>query len=200
MGRDRVRAAIDRIFAREEYNWAEPAGPWEWIRRQFLALVAWFDHLESTNPTLFTALLAVMITILVVLVVHLGVVAFHAATARIELGDAAPLAPSPRVTPEALEQEAEAMARAGRYADAVGVIFHAMLVTLQSRDAVRYHPSKTPAEYVREARLHDSGVSALSDLVRRLYGHLFAGEQCSQVDWERFRDLARSVPEYVAAH
>ncbi len=195
-----MRAAIDRVFAREEYDWAVPAGPWEWIRRQFLTLVEWFDRLESTNPALFMVVLGFMITILVVMVVHLGVVAFRAATAKMETVTGATLAPATRVTADALELEAESMARAGRYADAVGVMFHAMLVTLQSCQAVRYHPSKTPAEYVREARLNDSGVSALSDLVRRLYGHLFAGEQCDQVDWERFRDLARAVPEYVTAH
>ena len=70
------------------------------------------------------------------------------------------------------------LARAGRYAEALGQRFLALVLELDRRKALRFHASKTPAEYVGEARLTDRGRASLAGLVAQLYRHLFAAVPC----------------------
>src|SRR3989442_1145891 len=70
---------------------------------------------------------------------------------------------------------AEELARAGRYAEALAYRFVALVLELERRRALAFHPSKTPAEYVGEARLDAAGRASLAELVARLYRPLFGG-------------------------
>src|SRR3989449_4753126 len=55
---------------------------------------------------------------------------------------------------------AEELARAGRYAEALAHRFVALVLDLERRRALAFHPSKTPAEYVGEAPLDAAGPAA----------------------------------------
>src|SRR6266566_541580 len=55
--------------------------------------------------------------------------------------------------------------RAGRYVEALAHRFLAVVLELDRLKALRFHVSKTPAEYVGEARLTDAGRASLAGLV-----------------------------------
>src|ERR1044072_6701792 len=88
-----------------------------------------------------------------------------------------PPAPGPPVIRDARAHRALAdeLAAQGRYAEALGHLFLAVVLELDKRKAVRFHASKTPAEYVGEARLDATARSTLDTLVAPLYRHLLGG-------------------------
>src|SRR6267154_6555900 len=96
---------------------------------------------------------------------------------------------------------AETLARAGRYAEALGHRFLALVLELERRKALRFHASKTPAEYVGEAHLTDRGRASLADLVAQLYRHLFAAVPCDADGYATFgaraTELVRGGGPYV---
>src|SRR5439155_16915477 len=88
--------------------------------------------------------------------------------------------------------------RAGRYAEALAHRFVSLILELERRHALTFHPSKTPAEYVREARLDESGRASLADLVARLYRHLFGAVPCDANVYREFGVAAETVFRHVA--
>ena len=96
-------------------------------------------------------------------------------------------------------ERADALARAGRYTEALAHRFVAVVLDLDARQAIKFHPSKTPAEYVGEARLDPSGRASLADLVGRLYRHVFGAVPCDERAYHEFAAEAELVFEHVAA-
>ena len=92
---------------------------------------------------------------------------------------------------------AEELARAGRYAEALGHRFLAVVLELERADAVRFHVSKTPAEYVGEVRLDDAGRTTFAALVASLYRHLFGAVPCDEVEYQEFGATAQQVTRHV---
>jgi len=72
------------------------------------------------------------------------------------------------------------------------------MLDLDAQRVLQVHPSKTPAEYVQEARLDDAGRSDLADLVATLYRHLFGGAPCGTEEWRRFDSLASGLGLHAA--
>src|SRR5947208_14696553 len=93
---------------------------------------------------------------------------------------------------------AEELARAGRYAEALAHRFVALVLDLERRRALAFHPSKTPAEYVGEARLDAAGRASLAGLVGRLYRHLFGGVPCDEGGYREFGAAADELGRHVA--
>ena len=91
---------------------------------------------------------------------------------------------------------AEALAREGRYAEALAHRFAALICDLDEVKAVAIHPSKTPAEYAREARLDPAGRVTIAALVARLYAHLFGA---APIDEAGYRDFVTHT-ELVMPH
>src|SRR2546430_12087790 len=96
-------------------------------------------------------------------------------------------------------ERADELARAGRYVEALAHRFVALLLELERRRALTVHPSKTPAEYVREARLDESGRASFADLVARLYRHVFGAVPCDAATYQDFGAAADAVFRHVAA-
>ena len=90
------------------------------------------------------------------------------------------------------------LAVAGRYAEALAHRFLALLLQLDARRAIKFHVSKTPAEYVGEARVDAEGRADLRALVSRLYRHLFAAVPCDARGYEEFGMMAARIGEHVA--
>src|SRR5256885_12642445 len=96
-------------------------------------------------------------------------------------------------------ERADELARAGRYVEALAHRFVALLLELERRRALTVHPSKTPAEYVREARLDESGRASFADLVARLYRHVFGAVPCDAATYQAFGAAADAAFRHVAA-
>lgn len=140
-----------------------------------------------------------MIVLLVALLVHVGYVLVQVLwPSRSPLPT--PEGPRPERLADARARRARAdeLARAGRYVEALGHRFLATVLQLEQARALTFHPGKTPAEYVGEARLDPTGRASLQALVRRLYRHLFGAEPCDERAYHEFGAAAEDLVRHVA--
>ncbi len=197
---DSLRHVIGQVFARPEYQWVERRRVVSWLARQWHNLIEWLNRLSAQHPVGFDIGLALVVVALVALLVHMGYVMWRIVRPAARTGQTkTPV--GARVVADAAAHlaYAEELARAGRYAEALGHRFLALVLELDRRKALRFHASKTPAEYVGEARLTDRGRASLGSLVAQLYRHLFGAVPCDAGEYESFgyaaQELARG--QYV---
>ena len=197
---DSLRHVVGQVFARPEYQWVERRRVVSWLARQWHNLIEWLNRLSAQHPVGFDIGLALVVVALVALLVHMGYVMWRIVRPAARTGQTkTPV--GARVVADAAAHlaYAEELARAGRYAEALGHRFLALVLELDRRKALRFHASKTPAEYVGEARLTDRGRASLGSLVAQLYRHLFGAVPCDAGEYESFgyaaQELARG--QYV---
>ena len=199
---DSLRAALREVFARPEYRWNERPDPWAWIVAVWDRLLDWLDGLQRGHPAGFKVLLALLTLVLVGLLAHMGYVVWRITrpTARTPAwGEGAGGIAAPELADtRAHRLRAEELARAGRYAEALAHRFVALVLDLERRRALVFHPSKTPAEYVGEARLDAAGRASLAELVARLYRHVFGGIPCDEGGYREFGAAADELGSHVA--
>ena len=199
---DSLRAALREVFARPEYRWNERPDPWAWIVAVWDRLLDWLDGLQRGHPAGFKVLLALLTLVLVGLLAHMGYVVWRITrpTARTPAwGEGAGGIGAPELADgRAHRLRAEELARAGRYAEALAHRFVALVLDLERRRALAFHPSKTPAEYVGEARLDAAGRASLAELVARLYRHVFGGIPCDEGGYREFGAAADELGSHVA--
>lgn len=192
---DSVRAALREVFAAREYDWGERRGVLSWLREWFLTALDWFADLEQTHSALYYLLLGAMVLVLLGIFAHFAY-ALSRAWGSLDTPQAARPAVGEVRDAAWYAAEARRLAAAGRYADALGHRFIALVLELERRKLVTFHPSKTPAEYAHEARLEPEARYALGDLVRTLYGCLFGGAPATSESW---RDFDRRAGELVSS-
>lgn len=198
---DSVQRAVEEVFARPAYHWVTAASLPQWLAARWRSLIAWLFEFEKTSPALFKIFLAALIVLLIALLAHVGYVLWRIlrGTPAPEPGAAHPAA-SRALTAAAHLARADELAQAGVWAEALGHRFLSLVLELDARRAVRFHPSKTPAEYIGEARLELPGREALADLVRRLYRHVFGAAPCDLDAYRAFGDTAQAVTRSIRAH
>ena len=165
-----------------------------WLARQWQNLIDWMNRLAAQHPIGFDIGLALVVVALVALLVHIGYVMWRIVRPAARTGETRPAALAPVLADAAAHLAfAETLARAGRYAEALGHRFLALVLELERRKALRFHSSKTPAEYVGEARLTDRGRASLAGLVAQLYRHLFGAVPCDAGGYETFGAAAQEL-------
>ena len=194
---DSVRRAVSEVFARPEFQWVERRQPLQWLRALWYRAMDWLNGLSDTHPTLFGLLVVVLVIALVALLVHIGYVLWRVMQPRPAGSVTSPSAAAVVLDARSHRARAEELARAGRYAQAVGHRFRAVLLDLERGNAVRFHSSKTPAEYVGEARLDDPGRATFASLVASLYRHLFGAVPCDEAEYRSFGDTADQLTQHV---
>ena len=194
---DSVRIALRRVLADPAYEWVEAPDPWRVIRTELARFWSWLREFQLEHPIGHTFLIAVLGVVLVLLLVHLGYVVWTrfaapaaAASRKVSVG-------APVHDADWHLAAARRLSDAGRYAEALGHRFIALFLGLERRGAVRFHPSKTPAEYLRDAALDQAGRDLLAQLVTAFYGHAFGGIPCTSADWTRFDHTAGELSEHV---
>lgn len=188
------------MFARADYRWATGRSPLEWFIELVSRFLGWLRRTQEGHPQAFRLLLVGLSVLLVALLAHMGYVVWRIArptvrTASAGGGSTGLLLEDAR----AHRARAEELARAGRYAEALAHRFIAVLLGLDQRQALKFHPSKTPAEYLGEAQLDSVGHTALADLVTQLYRHLFGAVPCDEGTYRAFAAEADLVFDHVAA-
>jgi hypothetical protein len=189
---DSIRAALHRVFAAREYDWTVRTDPWAWVRQEFVRFADWLDGLRHTHPVAYIVILLGMVTILTVITVHLTWILRRAMRAAVEGAGVAARGTAPHDAAW-YRDLARRLGAEGRYREALAQRFQALVLELDQRGAVRFHPSKTPGEYVREARLPDGDRGAFSALVAQLYRHLFGGVPASSDAWNAFDTAAMHI-------
>lgn len=196
---DSLRRALDKVFAQPEYRWIAPRHPLQWLRNWWLGLLDWLGDLSVAHPVAYYGLLAVATALLILLLVHISYVVWRIVRPSLKTGAAAAVSGTAVVVLDARSHlaRAEALARAGRYAEALGHRFLAVVLELERANALRFHASKTPAEYVGEVRLDESGRTTFAVLVARLYRHLFGAVPCDETAYQEFGATAEEIRGHV---
>ncbi len=184
------------MFARPEYRWVERRQPLLWLSKLWYRAMDWLNSLAGDHPTAFTLLLSALVIVLVALLVHMGYVLWRI-TRPTSGAAAAPGTAAVILDGRSHLARADELARAGRYAEALGHRFLAVVLELDQAKAVRFHVSKTPAEYVGEVRLDAAGRTTFAGLVASLYRHLFGAVPCDEVEYQEFGALAQQVTHHV---
>lgn len=196
---DSLRAVLDSVFSHPRYQWVEAYNPLAFLARWWDALITWVNALESSNPAVYWLLVALLLALLAAVLAHAGWV--MARTLRAAQAPSNPAEIPAHLIRDAVWYRGEGarLAGAGRFAEAMQVDFLALAMELDTRRLLRFHPSKTPEEYAREAQLPDSARAEFRDLVRMLYRYAFAGapsDAAAFADWQRRARLDRYAPAH----
>lgn len=196
---DSVRHAVREVFARAEYQWGERSHPLRWVEDWWRKLMSAIASLDAGHPILARMVFWAAVVALVGILVHFGYVAWriYRSTVRPQTDSTAPTGMRLEDA-RAYRERADTLARAARYTEALAYRFIALLLELERARAVQFDPSKTPAEYIGEARLGAEARASFVGLVERLYRHVFGAEPCDARAYEEFGAAAQSVIQHVA--
>jgi hypothetical protein len=185
-----LRAALDSVFAAPKYDWVRRSDLLAWVAGIFRRILDRFAALETSNPVLFWILVWLLVALLVGVLVHAGYLLVRAA--RYASAPEAREVPVTAVRRDAAwyRSAAQRAAAAGHYPEAVRAWFDGVVLELDERGALRWHPSKTPREYAREAKLAGDDRARLAGLVDGVYAFSYAGVPCGQDEWEAWRAAA----------
>lgn len=197
---DSVQRAVREVFARPEYRWGKPGHLLQWLEYWWRKLLSAFASLDSGHPVLARVIFWIALVALLGVLVHFGLVAWRIYRATVRPPRAATTPTGMRLEDaRAYRDRADAMARDGRFTDALAYRFIALLLELERSRALQFDPSKTPAEYIREARLDAEGRASFVVLVERLYRHVFGAEPCDAHTYYEFGAAAQGVTEHAAS-
>ena len=185
---------VAQVFTRPEYQWVERRRLASWLARQWQHVIDWLNNLATQHPVGYNMFLAVVVLLLVLLLVHVGYVMWRIVRPAARTGGAQARA-GPGIIMDAAAHlaRADALANAGRYTEALAHRFLAVVLELDRLKALRFHVSKTPAEYIGEAKLTDAGRASLAGLVAQLYRHLFGAVPCDEAEYQTFGMTAREL-------
>lgn len=190
---DSLRAVLRRVFASPEYRWEEPRDPFGFLRDLYAGLLDWLEAFQLSHPVAYVVFLGVATALLLGILTHFGYILWTALRPRPAAeADGTQVVGKPRGAAWH-RQEAERLVREGRYGEALAHRFTVLLLELEVRKALVFHPSKTPAEYLGEVRLDDDGRSVLTGLVGTLYRHLFGGAPCTLDEVRTFDQRAAEL-------
>lgn len=188
---DTLRATIDSVFAAPAYRWEAREDPFGPLRRLWAAVGRWFDELQRSNPQAFKVMVWVLVGVLVLVLAHAAWVAFRTVQhgSRQAQRDVAGPSSVPRDATW-YAREAARLATLGDYAGAMQAEFLRLVLELDARQVMRFHPSKTPIEYVRDASLTEDGRREMRGLVREMYHYAFARAPLDGAAFDRWRAMA----------
>lgn len=197
---DSLRTVIDAVLTQGAFQVEAPRDPWAPVRRLWTVMLDTLERLRTENPLAYRLLVWLLVAILIAIVAH----AMWIAARTIQAGSIVPAKErlQPTSTPRDAEwyaREARRLASDGRFAEAMQADFLRLMLELDARNLARFHPSKTPGEYVGDARLPSEARDELRGLVRSLYRYAFARVPADRLAWEDWVNRA-SVNRYAAAH
>jgi hypothetical protein len=193
---DRWRAVLDSVFARPAYRWETPLDPFAPFRKAWFWLVHLLQTLRTASPSLYWIVIGAVVALLATILFHAFFVTYRTVRADVHEDVQSNAAPVEVRDAAWYGREAERLASEGRYAEAMEADFLRLILQLDARRIVRFHPSRTPNEYVRDAGLSADARRELGELVRRLYRFAFARVPCGLSDLRDWRALA-AVERYA---
>lgn len=197
---DSLRAVLDSVFRAPKYAWREETEAFAMVARWWRALIGWIAGLREANPLGYRLFVAALVLLLVAVLAHAVWVLVRTIRGAREAADstAAPAGALRRDGAWYL-RSADMLAAEGRFAEALQKAFVGLAFTLDGRGLLTYHPSRTPAEVARDARVRAEDRERLTTLVRTLYASAFGGAPCGADDYRAWRELA-GREWHAAAH
>jgi hypothetical protein len=176
---DSLRAVVHTVLTAPDYQWTDPSTRLSLLARWWAAVGDWLNRLQQSNPLAMELLLWGLVAVLVAIFVHGGWIMYqtvHRAGAPPSEGSTEALS---SIRDERwYQRRAEELAAQGRFAEAMQAAFTALMLHLDTRGILRFHPSKTPREYAREAKLGEDLRAILAGAVGTLYACAYAGRVC----------------------
>lgn len=197
---DSVRAVLREVFRAPEYQWDLPRNPLQFLIDLWQRAYGWLGALEADHPGAYYVLIAAMSFVLVAILAHFSYLLWRALRSSGSDEFSTTLAQAERRGAEWHLEESRRLADRGLFAEALAHRFRALVLQLDEIQVVRFHPSKTPAEYAREAALEASPREEFSGLVADLYRYLFGGERCDVASVARFDERAAMLTASHEAH
>ena len=196
----KVERALEQVYNQPEFRkQAAPPDVWAWIYGKIgegiLLVLRWLDSfraMEATRPILYWLIVAWLVITAVALLAHLiysSVSAFSGGRSARPRGAAEQAQRGPRGAAE-WEAEARRAAAEGRLREASLALYHALLLRLDGRGAVRFDPSKTPGDYRRELRAHPEVARPFAAFLRGFEPVAFGGRPLDAAGYERLRGAA----------
>jgi len=201
-GRDSTaafRAVLDSVFAAPDYRWAEQSAPRRLLHEWWVRLGDWLGGLRTDNPGVFRILLGALLVVLLLILAHGAWVVWRTLRGASAPADGRARGGPPNDLRDGAwyRREADRAAAQGRVAEALQLAFVGLALDLDAHGLLSYHPSKTPAECAREARLARDDRTRLEALVHLLYGCAFGGAACGVDDYHRW--ISRTAEPWRAA-
>jgi len=194
---DSIRAALRAVFAGREYRWRGASNAWLWLADRFARVLEWLNELRIASP--FRYYLLVVSLAIILGTVLLQLVSVMRRSVRSRTPDGAPPPEPPSRDARWHLAEAARLRAAGRIREALAHRFIAMLLELDQRGLITFDISKTPAEYVDEAKLDPRARAELEQLVDSLYRHLFGAAPADVATWVSFDQRAATLASDAAA-
>jgi hypothetical protein len=197
-----LRARLQEILSRPEYQWPDhPENDWrlqllrrlyQWWHEQVTPRIS---HLYEYSPVAYWLLVAVLLAACVLLIYHIYLSlksAFGPGGGRhrqMTGGTAATVEGSP----EALLAEADEAAAGRHYRRALRCLYLAVIRHLERRRLLRYDPSRSNGEYLRDLRPHPRLQALLRSVTDLVDGVWYGGQRAGAEDYERCRQWALSA-------
>jgi hypothetical protein len=196
---DSIRRVLGEVFRSPPYQWREESDPAVLVRRWWRELTDWLDRLAGQHPTLFKLLVWGLVATLAAIAIHAIWVLIRTTRARAPASGGLPVVGTAEIRNSAwYAREAERLLAEGRYAAAIQADFLRLAIELDARDVLRFHPSRTPREYLGDLPGDDPRRAALADLIGDLYRYAFAGTRCGPAEFASWRSRA-SLDRYAPA-
>lgn len=191
-----MRQAVRVVFTRPEYQWVERHQPLQWLFQAIARFFDWLRNLSDSHPVGSTVLAVFASVLLLALLAHIGYTLWRALQPA-GRGNVPAGAAGVVYDAEQYLARAEQLAREGRFTEALGARFLAVILELDRAAALRFHASKTPAEYMNEIHLDSTGRESFHALVARLYRHLFGALPCDEAEYREFGAVAQELTRHV---
>ncbi|MBB4639332.1 DUF4129 domain-containing protein [Longimicrobium terrae] len=196
-----VHRAVEAVYRRPEYNPEPPESVWDRLMEPIANAWEWLinrlgisDGLRFTAPYVFLLILALLS---IAALAILGFLVWSAVRTTRPDRPGAGSATGGRVRltrPRSVDEwddEARRLAAEGRLREASVALYHALLLRLEQRGALRYDPSKTPGDYRREVRGQADAARTLTGFLRRFEPIVFGGRAVDAQSYEALRQAAR---------
>ncbi|MEP7381159.1 MAG: DUF4129 domain-containing protein [Gemmatimonadota bacterium] len=197
---DTLRATLDSVFASPVYRWETREDPFGAARRLWRIVGDNLARLHERNPDAFRLLGWVLVAILGAIIAHAAWIAVR--TVRGGSRGTPTVAQGPPTTARDAAwyaHEAARLARDEQFVAAMQADFLRLVLELDGRRLLSFHPSKTPSEYARDPALHEDGRRALRELVGAMYAHAFARVPLDRALYDRWR-AAATTERYAPSH
>jgi uncharacterized protein DUF4129 len=195
---DDVRSALDRVFARPEFQPPQPSswdrfreGLWELARRILRPI---FDAAGEALGNRWVAWIVVLVlgSFLVWLVIRTLRSVARSSDRVHRSGPAAAAAESARLAAEPHLRAAAEHASGGRFLEAAHALYLGAVLWLDEAGHARYEQSKTGEDYVREIG-RTSLASPFRAMLRTFYPVAFGGRAAARETWDRMRAAASEM-------
>jgi hypothetical protein len=193
-----VERALREVYSQPEFaEQTRGTDLWGWVREQIgvavMRLFEWlntFRAMQEARPIVFWLIVAWLSLTAAALLVHLIYTSTSAFTrTRTEHGGREDVPRGPRGATD-WESEARRAAAEGRLRDAALALYHALVLRLDARGALRFDPSKTPGDYRREVRAHPEVARPFTAFLRGFEPVAFGGRALDADGYERLRTAA----------